>query len=310
MTGKIFGKWDETHSKLWSHQPIRLEHEMHRSPAFSMDELARLIENYPREHYSLVKTGALGSSRVWREGDIGNLSGRQVVEAISRGGLWLNLRDVTSVDRRYRDLVDQMFAEVGAHVPGFDAPTHQAGILISSPDAQVYYHADLPGQGLIQITGRKRVYLYPNTPPFVRPEHLEDIALFDVEVDIPYEPWYDRHAQVIDLEPGQMLNWPLNAPHRVENLGTVNISMTVSYLNQDIRRAQIVNLANGMLRHRFGYTPKSRSIRGPSYFGKAVMQKLLRNGKWLKRERSARRAIDFRLDADHPGEVVDLPKAA
>jgi Cupin-like domain len=310
MTGKIFGKWDETHSKLWSHQPIRLEHEMHKSPAFSMDELARLIENYPREHYSLVKTGALGSSRVWREGDIGNLSGRQVVEAISRGGLWLNLRDVTSVDRRYRDLVDQMFAEVAAHVPGFDAPTHQAGILISSPDAQVYYHADLPGQGLIQITGRKRVYLYPNTPPFVRPEHLEDIALFDVEVDIPYEPWYDRHAQVIDLEPGQMLNWPLNAPHRVENLGTVNISMTVSYVNQDIRRAQIVNLANGMLRHRFGYAPKSRSIRGPSYFGKAVMQKLLRDGKWLKRERTARRTIDFRLDADHPGEIVDLPKAA
>jgi hypothetical protein len=310
MTGKIFGKWDETHSKLWSHQPIRLEHEMHKSPAFSMDELARLIENYPREHYSLVKTGALGSSRLWREGDIGNLSGRQVVEAISRGGLWLNLRDVTSVDRRYRELVDQMFAEVAAHVPGFDAPTHQAGILISSPDAQVYYHADLPGQGLIQISGRKRVYLYPNTPPFVRPEHLEDIALFDVEVDIPYEPWYDRHAQVIDLEPGQMLNWPLNAPHRVENLGTVNISMTISYVNQDIRRAQIVNLANGMLRHRFGYAPKSRSIRGPSYFGKAVMQKLLRNGKWLKRERSARRAIDFRLDADHPGEVVDLPKAA
>lgn len=310
MTGRIFGKWDETHSQLWSHQPIRLEHEMHRSPAFSMDELARLIENYPREHYSLVKTGARGSSRVWREGDIGDLSGRQVVDAISRGGLWLNLRNVTSVDRRYRELVDQMFAEVAAHVPGFDAPTHQAGILISSPDAQVYYHADLPGQGLIQISGRKRVYLYPNTPPFVRPEHLEDIALFDVEVDIPYEPWYDKHAQVIDLEPGQMLNWPLNAPHRVENLGTVNISMTVSYVNQDIRRAEIVNLANGMLRHRFGYAPKSRSIRGPSYFGKAVMQKLLRDGKWLKRERTARRAIDFRLDADHPGEIVDLPKAA
>ena len=310
MTGRIFGKWDETHSQLWSHQPIRLEHEMHRSPAFSMDELAKLIENYPREHYSLVKTGARGSSRVWREGDIGDLSGRQVVDAISRGGLWLNLRNVTSVDRRYRELVDQMFAEVAAHVPGFDAPTHQAGILISSPDAQVYYHADLPGQGLVQISGRKRVYLYPNTPPFVRPEHLEDIALFDVEVDIPYEPWYDRYAQVIDLEPGQMLNWPLNAPHRVENLGTVNISMTVSYVSQDIRRAEIVNLANGMLRHRFGYAPRSRSIRGPSYFGKAVMQKLLRDGKWLKRERTARRTIDFRLDADHPGEIVDLPKAA
>jgi hypothetical protein len=309
-TGKIFTKWDDTHSELWSHQPIRLAHAMHKQPVFSMDELAKLIENYPREHYSLVKTGAKGSSRVWREGEIGKLSGRQVVEAISRGGLWLNLRNVTSVDRRLREMVDRMFAEIGAKVPGFDAPTHQAGILISSPDAQVYYHADLPGQGLIQIAGRKRVYIYPNTPPFIRPEHLEDIALFDVEVDIPYASWYDQHAQVIDLEPGQMLNWPLNAPHRVENLGVVNISMTVSYVNDEIRRAQILHLANGMLRHRFGYTPKSRSLRGPSFFAKQVMQKLLRDGKWVKRERSVRRPIDFRLDETELGKIVDLPKAA
>ena len=310
MTDRIFSTWDETHSELWSHQPIRLAHDMHRLPAFSIDELARLIETYPREHYSLIKTGAKGASRVWREGDIGRLGGRQVIEAISRGGLWLNLRNVTSVDRRYRDLIDQMFAEIAARVPGFQAPKHQAGILISSPDAQVYYHADLPGQGLIQIAGRKRVYVYPNTPPFIRPEHLEDIALFDVEVDLPYAPWYDTHAQVIDLEPGQMLNWPLNAPHRVENLGTVNISMTVSYTTDDIRRAEIVNLANGLLRHRFGYRPKSRSLRGPSYLAKAVMQKLLRDGKWVRRERSARRPIDFRLDASDLGKIVDLPKAA
>jgi len=310
MTDRIFSTWDETHSELWSHQPIRLEHDMHKLPAFSMDELATLIENYPREHYSLIKTGAKGARRVWREGEFGQLNGRQVIEAIARGGLWLNLRNVTSVDRRYRDLVDQMFGEIGAKVPGFAAPRHQAGILISSPDAQVYYHADLPGQGLIQIAGRKRVYVYPNTPPFIRPEHLEDIALFDVEVDIPFAHWYDKHAQVIDLEPGQMLNWPLNAPHRVENLGTMNISMTVSYVDNDIRRAEIVNLANGLLRHRFGYRPKSRNLRGPSYLAKAVMQKLLRDSKWVRRERAARRPIDFRLDETDLGKIVDLPRAA
>src|SRR5438552_4054109 len=207
-TGKIFAKWDDPHSELWSHQPIRLEHEMHKSPAFSMDDLAKLIENYPREHYSLVKTGAKGSSRVWREGDIGNLSGRQVIEAISRGGLWLNMRDVGSVDSRYRKLINRMFAEIAANVPDFVVPNHQAGILISSPDAQVYYHADLPGQGLIQIAGRKRVYVYPNTAPFIRPEHVEDIALFDAEVDLPYAPWYAQHAKVISLQPGHVLHWP------------------------------------------------------------------------------------------------------
>jgi hypothetical protein len=310
MTDKAFTNWDNTHSALWGHQPIELAHQMHKSPLFSRDHLARLIENYPREHYSLVKTGARGSKRVWREGDIGDLSGEQVIDAISRGGLWLNLRNVTGVDTAYRAMLDGMFEEIAEKVPGFQAPKHQAGILISSPDAQVYYHADLPGQALIQVAGRKRVYLYPASAPFIVPEHLEDIALYDVEVDLPYADWYDTHARVFDLEPGQMLNWPLNAPHRVENLGSVNISMTVSYVNDEIRRAEIVHLANGLLRHRFGYQPKSRNTRGPSYLTKAVLQKLLRDSRWVKRERNARRTIDFRLDATQPGKIVDLPKAA
>jgi hypothetical protein len=307
---KIFKQWDETHSLLWGQQPIKLAHQLDKSPLFSAERLADLIERYPREHYSLIQTGTRESRRIWREGEIGNLNGRQVMDAIASGRLWLNLRDVSGIDRAYRTMLDDMFAEIAAKVPGFDAPKHQAGILISSPEAQVYYHADLPGQGLIQIAGRKRVYVYPNTAPFIKPEHLEDIALFDVEVDLPYAPWYDVHAQVVELEPGQMLNWPLNAPHRVENLGSVNISMTVSYVNEEIRRAEIVNLANGLLRHRFGYQPRSRNLRGPSYFAKAVMQKLLRDSGWVKRQRSARRPIDFRLDAAQPGKIVDLRAAA
>src|SRR5260370_30511128 len=89
-TSKIFNKWDQTHSELWSHQPIRLEHEMQKSPAFSMDDLAKLIEGYPREHYSLVQTGARGSSKLWRERDIAHLPGRELIAAISRGGLLLH----------------------------------------------------------------------------------------------------------------------------------------------------------------------------------------------------------------------------
>jgi hypothetical protein len=311
MTNKIFKQWDNTHSELWAHQPIRLEHQMHTSPAFAVDELAKLIENYPREHYSLVQTGARGASRVWREGDIGNLSGRQVIEAISRGGLWLNMRDVGAVDSRYRELVDRMFEEIVAKVPGFKTPRgHQESILISSPDAQVYYHADLPGQSLVQISGRKRVWVYPNSAPFITAEHLEDIALFNVEVDLPYKDWYDDHAKVLDIGPGQMLGWQMNAPHRVENLDSFSVSMTISYTNDEIRRAEIVNLANGLLRHRFGYRPRSRNLRGPSYFAKAVMQKLLRDSGWVKRQRNARRPIDFHLDAAQPGKIIDLPKAA
>lgn len=309
-TDKVFADWDDTHTALWSHQPIQLATELHKAPLFSTDMLAELIERYPREQYSLVQTGARGSGRVWREGETGDLNGRQVMEAISRGGLWLNMRDVGSVDSRYSALIDRMFEEVAAKVPGFEAWSHQESILVSAPDAQVYYHADLPGQALIQIAGRKRVYVYPNTAPFITPQHLEDIAVYNVEVDIPYANWYDRHAKVFDIGPGQMLHWELNAPHRVENLDTFSVSMTVSFTNDQIRRNEIVNLANGLLRHRFGYAPKTRNLHGPSYFAKAVMQKLYRDSGWVKRERSARRPTEFRLDAAQPGKIVDLPKAA
>lgn len=309
-TGRIFTNWDGNQVRLWGRQPIRLDHALHRQPAFSMDDLARLIEHYPREHYSLVKTGANGSNRVRREGEIGRLRGHQVIEAISRGGLWLNLRNVTLVDRRYREMIEQMFGEIAARVPRFDTPTHQAGILISSPDAQLHYRAELLGRNLVQIAGRQRVYIYPNSAPFIWPEHLENIALFGAETQIPYESWYDWHARVVDLEPGQMLNWPLNAPYRVDNLDAVNVSMTISYVNEDIRRTQILHLANGMLRHRFGYRPRSRSIRGTSFFIKQAMQRLLRDGKGMKCEQAVRRPIDFRLDESHLGRIVDLPNVA
>ena len=56
-TSNIFSNWDDTHSVLWGNAPIRLAHNMHKSPLFSMDQLAQLIEQYPREHYSLMQTG-------------------------------------------------------------------------------------------------------------------------------------------------------------------------------------------------------------------------------------------------------------
>ena len=306
----IFTDWNHTHSALWSHQPLRLDHRLHQMPLFSRAALAELIDAYPRSQYSLVHMGAAGQRRFWREGETGGLPGETVIESIAKGRMWLNLRNVDNVDPRYRAVLDAMFDELAERMPGFAPAKRTCGILISSPNAQVYYHADLPGQHLWQLIGRKRVYVYPSTAPFVTPRHLEDIALFDVEVDMPYAPWYDEHAQVLDLAPGQMLSWPLNAPHRVENLDCLNISMTVSFTDESIRRLQNVNLANGLLRHRFGLAPKSRAITGPAYWSKALLQKALRDSGWVKQERKLRRSVDFYLDGAAPGQILDMPAAA
>ncbi len=296
MTG-ILTSFSGRDALLWGHQPLKLTHNLGQQALFSRPALARLIETYPREHYSLIAMGGTGDSKLWQEGDLGGASGETVLDAIAQGRLWLNLRNVSGLNAAHGHLLDGIFAELRQTIPGFDANKWQSGILISSPGAQVYYHADLPGQLLWQIAGAKRVWLYPSGAPFLTERHLEDIALFDLEVDIPYAPWYDEHAKVFDLAPGEMLSWPLNAPHRVENLEGLSISMTVSFSAPAIRRREVVHLANGLLRHRFGIAPKAARIEGPAYFAKAVLQKLLRDSAWVRSQRKARREIAFQLDA-------------
>jgi hypothetical protein len=247
--GLICG-WHDKYRSLWGHRPIRFGHRLHKLDLFGTDGLASLIESYPREHFSIVQTSDSTQRRLWREGELGGLSGREVIEAIGRGRLWFNMRRLGEVNGRYAQLLKQLFEEMRQLAPRFVTLRRGCGLLISSRRSQVHYHADLPGHALLHIAGRKRLYLYPAEEPFISRELLERIAVFDLELDIPHHSWFDEYALTHDLEPGQMVYWPTNAPHRVENQDCLNISLTVDFLTDSIRRAQIVSLANALLRHR------------------------------------------------------------
>jgi hypothetical protein len=311
MSEPIFTNWTPELTAAWGTAPLNAAHSLDSHPLFSLDALADLIDGYPRQHYSLVHMGPQGSARkTWREGDIGGLKGRDVIEAIRNGRMWLNLRNVSQVDKRYRDLLDAAFAEVDRNTGGYPTYNRSSGILISSPNAQVYYHCDLPGQSLWQIHGRKRVFVYPNTAPYLTPEQLENIALYEVEVDMKYDPSYDTGATVFEIGGGEMLHWPLNAPHRVENLDCLNVSMTTEYWTEAIRRKQMITMANGILRHKAGLTPKSHATAGPAFWVKAALQAGVKRAGLLKSARKSRRAVDFKLDPVRPGAIIDLRDAA
>jgi hypothetical protein len=311
MNDPIFSQWPRDIQSTWGQQPLCLQHRLHKDPLFSLNALADLIDGYPREHYALVEMGAQGTSRrLWREGDIGSLSGAKVIEAIARGRMWLNLRNVGKIDRRYRDVLLQIFEEVRQSVPGYDTYNQTSGILISSPNAQVYYHMDLPGQSLWQLHGRKRVFVYPNREPYLSQVQLEHIALYEVEVDIPYEDSYDKAADRFEIGPGEMLHWPLNAPHRVENLDCLNVSMTTEYWTEQIRRSQMATMANGILRDKLGLTPSTKRTSGAGFWAKAALQAGVRRSGLLKKERRSRRPVSFQLDGEQLGKVIDLQEAA
>ena len=65
-------------------------------------------------------------------------------------------------------------------MPEFKTFKRNLGVLISSPNANVFYHADIQGQSLWQIEGVKSVYIYPRSEAFIKPrKRREDPAARD-----------------------------------------------------------------------------------------------------------------------------------
>jgi hypothetical protein len=184
-------------------------------------------------------------------------------------------------------------------------PYHVSDILISLPTAQVYYHFDHNGQALWQVHGSKRVYVYPNRPPFLTRDMLEHTAVYADETAAPYDPSYDAEAKVYTLAPGQMIHWPLFSPHRIENL-EFSVSYTIQYYTPEIRRRVKVHAANGLIHTRFPNLTLKDDVRGMSYVAKAQLQSGLRRLGVMNRMAQDKRVTKFRLDPRQLGQIIPV----
>ncbi len=300
MSGSIL-HWDGLDIAKFSKVPMQISHHLHESALFGDDALAQLIENSDRENY-YVNTMDIDAhdTSTRREGETGNLSGEEALKAVANGHIWYLLMQPQKIDPRYGELVDHIYEDIGHKIPGFKATMRKMSILVSSPKVQVYYHCDVPGQTLWQIRGSKKVYVYPNREPYLDQPSLEKVVLNEAhEISIPYRPEFDDDAEVYDLQPGQMLHWPLNAPHRIVNNDCVNVSFTTEHFTDEIRRKFIVNKANGILRHRLGLNPRSQDTGGLSYwlkYGIAGAYKI----SGLQKQRRLSFHVDFTVDPNAP----------
>lgn len=234
-------------------QPLLARHRLDEREWFSDDVLIDLLDRYPRKRLQAWTMGTDPLRREeWKAVDTTGLSGERLLAAVKAGRLWYNILRVDLFDRKYRDVVDQLYAEMADASPGFRPLSSVGTLLLSSPCAQVYYHADGPPTTLFHLRGKKRFWVYPLGERFVSQELLEDIYGSAMDEEVPYSPIFDSDAVLYELAPGDMVWWPQNAPHRIENLDSLNVSLSTRYQTDQSERRKLVYNANRFFRKRIG----------------------------------------------------------
>lgn len=291
-------EWRPGEARDFGRKPLALRHKLAESPLFSDAALEQLIEATPRSHFHVnTMERAEADSRNWREGDMSGLTGREVMAAVARGNIWVHLQRVQETADAYQSLLDDLFSDIERNVPGFRSYRRSMSVLISSPRMNVAMHADVPGQSLWQVRGRKRVWVYPPRPPYLPQDRIEAIVLQrSGDTDLPYDPSYEAAADSFELEPGDWTTWPRNAPHRVRNADCVNVSFTTEHWTDDLRAGYVVDYANGLLRPVFGGRDLSRKTSGPAFLAKFALAAAHKGWRKLAARKGMPMTIDFQVD--------------
>lgn len=288
---------------------LQYRHDLHTRPMFDDAGLASLLDAYPRERLGVFTMGEDPVDwRSWRCGRPGDLSGADLLEGVKSGRIWLNLRAANHYVDSYATLSDEIFGAKEAAVPRLRTFKRDLGVLISSPDAQVFYHLDTPLVSLWQIRGEKTVRVYDREAHFVSPRQIEGVVLRETAEQMPFDPAWDAQAQTFLLKPGMMVTWPQNAPHRIVNGPMVNVSLSLEFMTPAALLRANVLYANGLLRRRLGWTPAIQAAPDPRAFAKFG---LARAAKALKLAAEHGHVLKpaFKLDPARPGSLVALQEA-
>ena len=251
---------------------------------FATDEaLAAMLDRYPAELFdiNLYDYDDEGQASL-RTGVRGKLDGAGLLAAIQQGRLWVNLRSVETGWPELWAAAMTEFGRVQAAYPGLRAVKNAGQLILSSPKARVPYHFDAAGVVLFHMRGRKRIFVYPGDEAHLAEVDMEKVVSRQTTEELPYDRAFEADAQVIDLEPGQALTWPIYAPHRVENLDRFCVSLSMDFQTWPSRFRNGALFANAVLRSRGGRPRMTDRMTTPELAARWVASLALKRAGTLK----------------------------
>ncbi len=300
----IFESWTEENTKKFREEAFIAEHKLLDTGLFSDEALIALLDKHPKSHLDVC---TMGNDPVYpnkfRTGDAREADGATLMEASKSGDIWINMRHAMNFHPEYKRVLDKIYGDL-AKVTGRKPFTARGAILISSPSAIVPYHCDSRETILWHIRGHKKFYLYPPSPKHL-PDHAYEKTLFDIDEDLPYTPDMEDDVEIFDLMDQQMITWPLNAPHRVENV-THCVSVSTEYSSRESSFKNAVMYTNAVMRQRLNKPGREwAAMSKPEKVIKAGLGRCFRKLGLLDQFKSED-FVDFMIDKNRTGFIRDI----
>jgi hypothetical protein len=300
--------WSTEDARAYRHQALVAPHRLHELDLSSDAALVQLLERHPRHQLQAFTMGTDPEGyKDWKPVDTTGASAADLVAAVSTGRLWYNIHRVHLVDERYRDLLARLYDEIARRCDGFHPNILGCTLIVSSPSSQTYYHADAQPNLLWQMRGVKRIWVYPaGDRELVDQNRMEDIFANLSDEEVPFRQAWDAKAEVFDLQPGQVISWPQNAPHRVVNVQGVNVSLSTVHETEETDRRKLVYCANRLLRRQYGLPFRSTKESGPVSYLKRLAYRAARRAGMVTPDARRVYLTTLRIDPQSPNGVRDL----
>jgi len=295
--------WTDEHTKSFRKDMFTVDHGLKETGLFTDEALAHLLDNHPRSHLDVCTIADHDVYQAkFRTGDVRDVDGKTLIEAARSGSIWMNLREAMNMHADYKVVLDELYGDL-ARLSGTRPMKPKGGILITCPTAQTPYHCDTQETILWHVHGQKRIYLYPTSEEYLSDEGYERILYSNSEDYLPYRKSMDEGARIFDLKENQMITWPLNAPHRVENQSFC-VSVTTEYSSPESSFKNSVMYTHAVMRQKVGMNPSWRKTSYPSKIVKAAAGRLLRKIGLLESIRE-QDIVTFTVHKEAPGYILD-----
>jgi hypothetical protein len=165
-------------------------------------------------------------------------SAADTLSDVAHARAWTSLLNVQT-DDLYRTLVDEVLDDIRPQVDRVDpGMLYRAGwIFVTSPRTITPFHMDKEHNFILQIEGKKRLYVWEPDDIEVLAEEARDLFHFNHSRDLVV--WREEmraRAHVFDLEPGMGAYMPSTSPHLVENGDGPSITASFTYYTDATRR--------------------------------------------------------------------------